>query len=421
MAKVAVSSKKTDSPPATPRVYCLRVIDDPNEMDKWVGHAPKGQEEFVARRSAISCAETCPRKKLFAYDYGIVPTKRSSGMDQSSYAHATIALLLRGLRYEAVIDILDRIMQDVCKVSSDPTDIERAKDCNLVFAVGCYLFDKLVDFVSGKGYEILNVEEKFKGVILLKSPQGSGLIHEIPFQFQCDFVIHDPKTGSKYLWDTKVIGTSPDVYSELVKLYLQAPLYLLWGRQVPELGPKLKGMFFGLVSKPSIGRKALGKPGEQSIEDYLQEVNENLEGKGRHSDKAAKRQEQPSCRIVPCYPDKYQFDDVVRRMRQEAIRFAQGRNPTSHPAHDQCGMGYSTCAYLPICQFTDPHQWKQVIQESGLFTTSPDPLNSERLQGSKIAPVKTPKVVINNLYGFPDKVKATDRSKLTNAYKKTKL
>jgi len=212
MAKVKAKKKVVRVPPRKAGPYLLL---DPycsvHEIDDALSIEPTEPSFMECRRSEVTCAEHCPRLALFQYTYGMRKVARSNGMDQSSYAHITVALLLRGMDKDAVINVVDKLMNDVAEDTGDPTDIQHAKDANLGFAVGCYLHDQLADFVQAKGFIIRNVEERFEFTfhISARGPDGATITYFIPVRFQLDFVIENPKNGDLYIWDTKAIGTSP--------------------------------------------------------------------------------------------------------------------------------------------------------------------------------------------------------------------
>ena len=426
--KVRVTKKGTSSPGAQSKVKpstqvecgtsAIKLLSPINrdELDSLVGMSCEPEQMAIGRRSEIVAGELCPRFALLSYLYGLRPVARSPGRDQSSYAHMTIALLLRGMKPMAVIDVLDQIMQDVAASSRRPTDPERAQDVSLGFACGCYIYDKLVDHVKAKGFKIRNVEHKFSGTIQI-SHQWLGITVDIPFRFQTDFVLEAP-SGALYWWDTKVIGTSSELYATQMKMGLQASVYTLWGSTVPELSGRLKGGIFGICSKPSCSRKGLTKGEGQDLNDYVKEVYENLEGVGRWSKMAEKRQTEKAMQVVSKICSQEDLNRAAHRLAEWCARKQRGRNNMAFPAHDNCVHGYMTCDMLDLCQY-DQSMWRGLVHDpSGSFTTDPDPLNSERLHGSELKPVEVPDVIPKKLFGsFNDIFERKDKGLLTTKWR----
>ena len=396
----------------------LQQPEDRDELDSVLGINPDPERMKVGRRSEVTTCEACPRRALLSYVYGIRPVVRAPGRDQSSYGHMTIAMLLRGMSPTATMGVVDMIMQDVAASSGYPTDTDRAQDASLGFACGCYLHDKLVTYVLDKGFSIQNVETKFNGKMVVKD--GDRKI-EIPFGFQTDFII-DAGDAGLYLWDTKIIGTSAELYATQAKLSFQTAVYVLWARMIPELGNRVKGIIYGICSKPSCSRKGLTKGEGQDVDDYVKECYENLEGVGRWCKLAEKRGNEKAMNIVGCYPTAFDLQLATRRLTDCMIRKSKGRNNMAFPPHDDCVSGYMKCDFLDLCQHGQII-WKNLIRGQGSkFTMDADPLNSDRISGRNLRPVKVAKVIpVPMLPGLNDIYEKKNRGKLTTKWRESKL
>lgn len=401
--------------------YRLKAPKDVNELDKILGLEADEEKMKVVRRSGITSSELCWRAYLLNYVYGIRPVKRAPGMDQSSYVHMVVAMLLRGMKPDDVMGIVDQLLQDVCADSGKATDPDRAKDASMGYAVGCYLYDRLVDFVKDKGFEIINIEDKFEGSMRVEDQDGT--VFDLPYRLQLDFVIRNPSTGNLYIWDTKAVATDLALYGLGCVLGLQASSYPLWGKQESVLGGKVKGIVFGLVSKPTISRKGLTRGEEQHIEDYVSEVYENLDGTGRWIKLKAKRSEKLPLIIKPFTPDKRRTDDAVVRWLDWHKRMERGRNLLNAPMHENCIKGFMVCPYTEFCQ-RPCKMWKGILNEKGgMFTTRKDPLDSERLSGAKLTPIKGRKVVVKKIGHLAEMAPVPDqnRGRLTTKWRKLKV
>lgn len=390
-----------------------------HSMDSIVGLTVLDSNFNMARRSGITTFEECPLRYLMQYQYRIRPRARASGRDQSSYAHITEALLLRGKSKDEVLSIIDKIMQDVAEDSRDPADPQLAKDASMGFAIGCYMHDQLVDFVKSRGLIIRNIEQLFPVTLKIKYDEDQI---EIPFRFQVDFVIENPKTKALYIWDSKFIATSQDLYLTGLELSFQATSYVLAARNPQALGPNVKGIIFAACSKPTVSRKGLTRGEVQDMDDYLLEVYENLEGIGRHSAHADKRTVDPAVQVRSVIPTADDINVALLRMYRYQTRKRQGRNLKAYNPQDSCVKGYMRCDMLELCRQKDKGTWKEFISNGRLYTTKPDPLDSERLNGITLAPITTKfKVPLDPTIGLPTLVKKSARKILTNRWSRVTI
>lgn len=417
---MSVTVRKKGKAPATkPAAREVHVVPEPstNDMDRNTGVEVDEASFLTSRRSEITCAERCPRLSLLSYVYRIRRVQRPQAMDQSSYAHVTLALLLRGMDVEGVMSIIQKIMDDVLTDTGNPTDVDRAKDANMGFAVGCYAHDRLMDYIEAKNYTIRNIEEKFTSTLRV---QVGDKTLEIPFRFQTDFVVENPKNGHMLITDLKAIGTSTRLYARSMQLYLQSTSYVIWASQPDILGEQVRGMLFLLVGKPSCNRKGLTKKDAQPLLDYMKEAQENLDGVGRWASLADKRANDPAIQIVPVIPTPLQKQMALKRMFDHHQRKLRGRNHINYPVHDSCVAGFTYCSHLDLCEL-DPTQWQTFLKTGNVFTTRPDPLDSERLHGANLKPLrKSRKVVIHRVCGKPDKVLRAQREPMTMKWRTTK-
>lgn len=394
--------------------------EDRNGLDRITGMSVDEDKLMMARRSEITTCEACPRRALLGYQYGLRTTHRAPGRDQSSYGHLTVALLLRGMQPLDVASLLDKMMQDVAASGRDPTNVDRAQDVSLGFACGCYIHDKLVDHVQGKGFKVRNVEEKFSGEMAVDH-QYLGVSVRIPFRFQTDFIL-ETKDGELYLWDTKIIGTSSELYSIQAQLSLQSALYVMWARMVPSLGKRVRGIIYGVCGKPSCSRKGLTKGEGQDLNDYVKECYENLEGVGRWAKMAEKRETEKAMQVVSKIPSAEEMVLATHRLVECHMRKVRGRNNLSFPPHDDCVNGYMKCDFLQLCRY-DQNQWKRILSDPlGVFTAGRDPLDSERIHCSELKPVKILDAVVVPVLPTEDMFeKKKDRGMMTTKWRMSTL
>jgi hypothetical protein len=389
-----------------------------NSLDDLVGLKPK-KEYLVYRRSGITGCEECPLKSLLQYGYGIRPRYRRKALDESSYAHITLALLLRGASFDKAAGIVMKIMDDVASESIDPTDVALAQNACKGFATGCFAHDHLCLWVKEQGFKIENIEEKFHGSLTIQ--RGEEVVG-LDFRFQIDFMVVDKKTGDKYITDLKAIGTSLGNYSDAMHVYLQGDIYLMWAQQPTVLGPDVKGMIYLLVQKPSIVRKGMTRGVEQGFQEYVQECYDWLEGRGTHADKAAKRQVDPPVRIFLRRTSSTQKMMAAARLFEYVQRMQRGRNLVNFPVHDSCLHGNMTCEFLSEWCGSDARTWNTLL-ESEKFLVSRDPLDSERLSGQALLPVKTKEVKVRMVGHLPDIAKVAEGSRgvMSPKYAKAKV
>lgn len=160
-----------------------------------------------------------------------------------------------------------------------------------------------------------------------------------------DLVVRQKSTGHVWIVDYKTIGDPP---AEAVKQYMfdeQPRLYTAVAHKAYEQYGGVQGFIYSVISRPTIRLKK-----NQSFEDYLLEIEEWYEGKGRHDDKLAARIKEPLYLLQPLHYASHLDDEMLFTLKEYKMALkARPDLPRFGRNKDACFDYNSRCPYWDLC------------------------------------------------------------------------
>lgn len=339
----------------------------------------------VVRQSLVTARERCPVYGMFTR-LGIRSYGRSHALDSGSYAHTMVRILATGgTRSDAVdgcITAFNRMLADLAlhpAYSGDvnnisPDTLERLrKDLNIGIVCGLIAWEPIRKALEAGHLRIIGSE--FSRIVKLPLPTISTgrRVRTIRFKINLDLVFRKAD-GNIWLWDLKTADKSAPLSEVFANAYRRVQVWGYWrGYRVLYPSERVAGFQYQGICKPSIIQKR-----NQSLDDYIAECFEWHRGIGRHADKAAQREHEPTTLIQPL--PMQQFQEIPTQIAQrlwDTHRFLQQSTDLSLyvPYEQSCHAMGIRCKYADFCDDPSGSTWSSTLRSR--FTMDPDPLDSD--------------------------------------------